>query len=194
MEKDQNNLCEESHCINYNFDLKDLTRFSIEIFTNKIFGFICGLYLNFIYIHNWLKNKNIFSLLIIIYINILIIKIILGKIFQVVIKEEPKKNFNEQDMNKIRERFRKIIRLEDPSSTIRSFIYTYLCLLLSKLLGDKFIIFFMLNIFVFYVPINNIFPNFIFNSIMYVKQTIEGIFGIVECFIPRYVDKKEKNN
>ena len=194
MEKDQNNLCEESHCINYNFDLKDLTRFSNEIFTNKIFGFICGLYLNFIYIHNWLKNKNIFSLLIIIYINILIIKIILGKIFQVEIKEEPKKNFNEQDMNKIRERFRKIIRLEDPSSTIRSFIYTYLCLLLSKLLGDKFIIFFMLNIFVFYAPINNKFPNFIFNSIMYVKQTIEGIFGIVECFIPRYVDKKEKNN
>ena len=194
MEKDQNNLCEESHCINYNFDLKDLTRFSNEIFSNKIFGFICGLYLNFIYIHNWLKNKNIFSLLIIIYINILIIKIILGKIFQVEIKEEPKKNFNEQDMNKIRERFRKIIRLEDPSSTIRSFIYTYLCLLLSKLLGDKFIIFFILNIFVFYAPINNKFPNFIFNSIMYVKQTIEGIFGIVECFIPRYVDKKEKNN
>ena len=194
MEKDQNNLCEESHCINYNFNLKDLTRFSIEIFTNKIFGFICGLYLNFIYIHNWLKNKNIFSLLIIIYINILIIKIILGKIFQVEIKEEPKKNFNEQDMNKIRERFRKIIRLEDPSSTIRSFIYTYLCLLLSILLGDKFIIFFILNIFVFYAPINDKFPNFIFNSIMYVKQTIEGIFGIVECFIPRYVDKKEKNN
>ena len=194
MEKDQNNLCEESHCINYNFNLKDLTRFSFEIFTNKIFGFICGLYLNFIYIHNWLKNKNIFSLLIIIYINILIIKIILGKIFQVEIKEEPKKNFNEQDMNKIRERFRKIIRLEDPSSTIRSFIYTYLCLLLSKLLGDKFIIFFILNIFVFYAPINDKFPNFIFNSIMYVKQTIEGIFGIVECFIPRYDDKKEKNN
>ena len=151
-------------------------------------------FLNFIYIHNWLKNKNIFSLLIIIYINILIIKIILGKIFQVEIKEEPKKNFNEQDMNKIRERFRKIIRLEDPSSTIRSFIYTYLCLLLSILLGDKFIIFFILNIFVFYAPINDKFPNFIFNSIMYVKQTIEGIFGIVECFIPRYVDKKEKNN
>ena len=194
MEKDQNNLCEESHCINYNFNLKDLTRFSIEIFTNKIFGFICGLYLNFIYFHNWLKNKNIFSLLIIIYINILIIKIILGKIFQVEIKEEPKKNFNEQDMNKIRERFRKIIRLEDPSSTIRSFIYTYLCLLLSILLGDKFIIFFILNIFVFYAPINDKFPNFIFNSIMYVKQTIEGIFGIVECFIPRYVDKKEKYN
>ena len=52
----------------------------------------------------------------------------------------------------------------------------------------------MLNILVFYAPINNKFPNFVFNSIMYVKQTIEGIFGIVECFIPRYVDKKEKNN
>ena len=194
MEKDQKNLCEESHCINYNFDLQTLTHFSIEIFSNKIFGIFCGLYLNFIYIHNWLKNKNIFSLLIIIYINILIIKIILRKIFQVKINEEPKKNFNEQDLNKIRERFRKIISLEDPSSTIRNFIYTFLCLFLSNLLGDKFIIFFMLNIFVFYAPINNKFPNFVFNSIMYVKQTIEGIFGIVECFIPRYVDKKEKNN
>ena len=194
MEKEQNNLCVESNCINYNLDLQSLTHFSIEIFSNKIFGFICGLYLNFIYIHNWLKNKNIFSLLILIYINILIIKIILRKIFEVKMKEEPKKNFNEQDIKKIRERFRKIISLEDPSSTIRSLIYTYILLLLSKLLGDKFIIFFMLNIFVFYAPINDKFPNFIFNSIMYIKQTIEGIFGILECFIPRYVDKKEKNN
>ena len=108
--------------------------------------------------------------------------------------EENKKINNELSIQKRREIFRKIISLEDPSSTIRSFIYIYICLQLSKLLGDKFIFLFILNIFVFYAPINNKFPNFIFKSLMYIKQTIESIFGIIESFIPRYVDKKEKNN
>ena len=125
--------------------------------------------------------------------NYLLIKIILGKLFKQEENKEHKEYNYELEIKKMRERFRKIISLEDPSSTIRTFIYIHILLLLTRLLGDKFILLLILNILVFHTPINNRFPNFIFNSIMSIKQTIEGVFGILECFIPRYIDKKELN-
>ena len=182
-ETESNGVLGESH----------FSQFSKEIFKNAIFGYICGIYLNFVYIYNWRKNKNIFSLLIILYINYLLIKIILGMLYKLEENKEHKTYNYEIEIKRYRERFRKIISLEDPSSTIRTFIYIYLLLLLSRLLGDKFILLLILNILIFYTPINNKFPNFIFLSIMSIKQTIEGVFGILESFIPRYIDKKELN-
>ena len=195
MEIDSNkNIIVEDNKSNYILGEEHFSKFSKEIFKNPIFGYICGIYLNFIYIHNWRKNKNVFSLLIILYINYLLIKIILAKIFTSEENKESKIKYNyELEIKKRREHFRKIISLEDPSSTIRTFIYTYLGLIITKLLGDKFIIYLLLNILVFHAPINNKFPNFIFNTIMSIKQTLEGVYGILECFIPRYVDKKEMN-
>ena len=197
MEKEPIDIKEEEYHSNYILGEQTFSKFSKEIFKNKIFGYICGIYLNFIYIHNWRKRKNIFSLLIILYINYLIIKILLKKIFNLEeskdIEENKKYNYA-LEIKKRRERFRKIISLEDPNSTLRTFIYTYLCLLISRLIGDKFIVLFILNILIFYAPINNKFPNFIFTTIMSIKQTIEAAFGIIGCFIPRYVDKKEKIN
>ena len=180
----------ESNCI---LGEPYFSQFSKEIFKNAIFGYVIGIYLNFVYIYNWRKNKNIFSLLIILYINYLLIKIILGRLFKLEENKEHKTYNYESEMKKYRERFRKIISLEEPSSTIRTFVYIYSCLLLSILLGDKFILLLILNILIFYTPINNKFPNFIFNTIMTLKQTIEGILGILESFIPRYIDKKELN-
>ena len=171
--------------------------FSKAIFKNKLFGIMSGFYLNFIYIHNWKKNKNIFSLLLLIYINILIILIILKIIFKINIEEEEENNNNEINeiiIKKRKEYFRKIISLEEPSSTIRSLIYANVCLIVASILGDKFIIFIFVNIFVFYYPINTKFPNFLFMSLMSVKQTIEGVIGIIECLIPRYVEEKLKIN
>ena len=180
----------ESNCI---LGEPYFSQFSKEIFKNAIFGYVIGIYLNFVYIYNWRKNKNIFSLLIILYINYLLIKIILGRLYQLEENKEHKTYNYESEMKKYRERFRKIISLEDPSSTIRTFVYIYSCLLISILLGDKFILLLILNILIFYTPINNKFPLFIFNTIMTLKQTIEGILGILESFIPRYMDKKELN-
>ena len=185
MEKEQKQTNEEEHHFNYIMDEQTFSKFSREIFKFPIFVILCGLYLNFVFIYNWKKNKNIFSLMLILYINYLIIEIILKnilKIEEVKENEDYKKINMELEIKKRREIFRKIISLEDPGSTMRSFIYTYLCLIISRLLGDKFIIFFILNILIFYAPINNKFPNFIFNTIMFIKQTIESIFGIIECF------------
>ena len=184
-----------------NYSLYKESKFSLfskTIFQNKLFGIISGIYLNYIYIHNWKKNKNIFSLLLLIYINILILLIILKKIFKLELISESDKNTNDINdeiiIKKRREYFKKIIYLEDPATTIRGLIYAYICLLITKIFGDKFIIFIFLNIFVFYSPINNKYPNFLFMSLMSIKQTIEGVIGILECFIPRYVEEKPKIN
>ena len=193
MEIESEKIIEEETESNGVLGEQHFSQFSKEIFKNAIFGYICGIYLNFVYIYNWRKNKNIFSLLIILYINYLLIKIILGMLYKLEENKEHKTSNYEIEIKRYRERFRKIIRLEDPSSTIRTFIYIYLLLLLSRLLGDKFILLLILNILIFYTPINNKFPNFIFLSIMSIKQMIEGVFGILESFIPRYVDKKELN-
>ena len=64
----------------------------------------------------------------------------------------------------------------------------------SSWIGDKFILFVSLNIFIFYCPINKKYPHFLFISRMYIKQIIEGTIGIIECLIPRYEEDKSKKN
>ena len=61
-----------------------------------------------------------------------------------------------------------------------------------SIIGDRLILFVILNVFIFYAPINKKFPNFLFISRMYIKQIIEGTLGILECLIPRYEEEKAK--
>ena len=96
------------------------------------------------------------------------------------------------DKQKKRERFRKIVSFEDPIFTSKVLIYIYLLMKLAGLLGDRFILLIVLNIFIFYAPIEKKCPHFLFKSRMYVKQIIEGTIGIIECLIPRYEEEKPK--
>ena len=84
------------------------------------------------------------------------------------------------------------MNFEDPILTIKTLSYIYLLMKVSSWIGDRFILFVILNIFVFYAPINKKFPNFLFVSRMSIKQVIEGAIGIVECLIPRYEEEKIK--
>ena len=61
-----------------------------------------------------------------------------------------------------------------------------------SLIGDRLILLVILNVFIFYAPINKKFPNFLFVSRTYIKQIIEGTLGILECLIPRYEEEKTK--
>ena len=84
------------------------------------------------------------------------------------------------------------MNFEDPFLTIKTLSYIYLLMKVSSLLGDRFILFIALNIFIFYAPINKKFPHFLFVSRMTIKQVIEGTIGILECLIPRYEEEKTK--
>ena len=84
-----------------------------------------------------------------------------------------------------------IISLKDTSYTIQMLIILYLFSGISNLLGDRFIIFLILNVLLFYVPLDKNFPHFLFNIFIVCKQYFEGIRGIIICLIPKYEDKKE---
>jgi hypothetical protein len=53
----------------------------------------------------------------------------------------------------------------------------------------------LLNVILFYSPLDKNFPNFLFKIFIICKQCIEGIIGIIECVVPKFkepVDEKEK--
>ena len=107
--------------------------------------------------------------------------------------EETDEELEKTDREKKRQRFRKFVSFEDPIFTIKTLIYVYLLNKVSILLGDRFILLIVLNVFIFYAPVEKKFPHFLFYSRMYTKQVIEGCFGILECLIPRYEEEKPKN-
>ena len=82
--------------------------------------------------------------------------------------------------------------------TIKTIIYLFLLKKVSSWLGDKIVFFIVLNVFIFYSPINKAFPNFLFFTRMYIKQIIEGTIGILICFFPTFEKSenttKEKSN
>ena len=76
---------------------------------------------------------------------------------------------------------------------MKTFIYFYLTMKIASLIGDRIIIFVILNVFIFYSLIEKRRPNFLFFYRTYIKQIIEGSLGILECLIPRYIEDKQKN-
>ena len=58
-----------------------------------------------------------------------------------------------------------------------------------NLFNERFIAWIILNIFIFYGPIEKKCPYFLFKSRMFVIQIIEGIFGLLSSFNPYYEPK-----
>ena len=75
--------------------------------------------------------------------------------------------------------------------TFKTLIYFYLTMKVVSWIGDRFILFVVLNIFIFYSVIEKRCPHFLFTYRTYVKQIIEGSIGILECLIPRYHEEKQ---
>ena len=69
-------------------------------------------------------------------------------------------------------------------------IITYIVSKIKNLIYIKIFSWIMINIIILYGPIENRYPYFLFKIRMCIKQIIEGIFGIICCFIPWYEPKK----
>ena len=64
-------------------------------------------------------------------------------------------------------------------------------------MNDKLILFIILNVIIFYAPIESVSDHFLFKIKMAIKQTYEGIIGLIIIFIPKYEPtqkEKEKEN
>jgi len=88
----------------------------------------------------------------------------------------------------------KIISLEDISYTCKKLFKLRLIMKIVNLFNEKFILFALINIVIFYSPLENLSEHFLFKARIFVEQIFDGILGILECFIPKYEeDKKDEN-
>jgi hypothetical protein len=62
----------------------------------------------------------------------------------------------------------------------------YMLAKIINIFNEKFIAWVILNIIIFYGPIEKKYPYFLFKSRMFVQQIFEGIIGIICCIIPSY--------
>ena len=57
--------------------------------------------------------------------------------------------------------------------------------------NDKLILLIIVNIIIFYFPIESRTDHFLFKIYMAIKQTYEGILGLIIVIIPKYEKNKE---
>ena len=62
-----------------------------------------------------------------------------------------------------------------------------------NIINDKFILLIATNIVILYSPLEDMTDHFLFKAKTAVMQTIEGVFGILSCFIPKYVEPKKES-
>ena len=85
-----------------------------------------------------------------------------------------------------------ITSLQDCSKTIRFTLADYGILKFLSLFPLFFIFWVLMNLALLYAPINKFCPNFIFRGFIAVKQILEGVIGVIECLIPKYVEEEQK--
>ena len=85
-----------------------------------------------------------------------------------------------------------MISLEDYTFTFAEILKLYLINKVINTINEKFLLLIITNIIMFYAPIENITDHFLFKAKMAVKQTFEGIFGLVTCLIPKYEEPKKE--
>jgi len=76
------------------------------------------------------------------------------------------------------------------SYSIKMIIVLYVISKIINWFNEKFIAWIVLNILLFYGPIEKRYPFFLFRSRMFIQQIFEGVIGILYCFIPSYEPKK----
>ena len=86
--------------------------------------------------------------------------------------------------------YQTIIEFKDPYYSIKMLIILYIISKIVNLFNEKFLAWIILNLLIFYGPIEKKYPYFLFKSRMFVQQIFEGIIGVICCIIPSYEQKK----
>ena len=89
--------------------------------------------------------------------------------------------------------FEKITEFKDPYYSIKMIIILYIISKIINIFNEKFLAWIILNILIFYGPIEKKYPYFLFRSRMFIQQIFEGIIGIICCIIPSYDQKNWKH-
>ena len=87
--------------------------------------------------------------------------------------------------------FKRIISLENCIFTLKELAKLYIIMKVINIINEKFLVLIIINIIIFYAPLDNYSDHFLFKAKMAVKQTLEGILGILQCLIPKYEEPKK---
>jgi len=84
----------------------------------------------------------------------------------------------------------KIIKFDDYVFSLKELIKLYIIMKIVNFISAKFILLLIMNVIIFYAPIENKTDHFLFKGKMAVQQAIEGAIALAECLIPRYEGPK----
>ena len=80
----------------------------------------------------------------------------------------------------------KIIEFDDYYYSLKKLFVVFIISKIINIFNEKFIFLIIINILMFYGPLEKKYPYFLFRSRMYLQQIFEGIIGLFKCFIPKY--------
>ncbi len=89
--------------------------------------------------------------------------------------------------------FQSIISFDDYKFSFFEIFKLYIITKIINIINEKFLLLIIINIIMLYAPIENKCEHFLFKGKMAVKQTIEGTLGLLNCFIPKYIEEKKKD-
>ena len=88
--------------------------------------------------------------------------------------------------------FKKIISFEDIYFSIIEILKILFFKGLFNILNEKLVLFIILNVIIFYYPIENYCEHFVFKIKVTISITIASIISLIIVFIPKYEQPKEK--
>ena len=174
-------------------DIKVL-EISSELFENPLFGFGITAITNILYIYVWYKKKTVFSILTFLLLFYIIVRIIQKKILGLNRNTKTNEEGLKTELLKVYLQIStyvvSIVSLENYVYTCTELAKLYTFCTIINLFNDKFLLLILLNIVILYSQIEKKCNHFVFKGRMAVKQIIEGVIGVVACFIPKYEEKQ----
>ena len=87
----------------------------------------------------------------------------------------------------------KVISFEDYYFSFMELLKIYIYSKIINIINEKFLLLIIINVVIFYSPIEDKCEHFLFKGKMAVKQFIIGSLGIISCFIPKYEEQQKEN-
>ena len=172
--------------------------FSQKLFKNPLIGIIISILFNIIYFYNWFIKRTMFSTFIFLYLTFLffmtIVNLFKGNNNEEQLYYEKYQNDTEKYFLNVTDNCF-VAKTINCKNIVYSFKILFFCFVLMKLfniINEKFIIWLLMNICVFYAPIEKKCPYFFAKSRIYVRQVLEGIIGVLSCLIPKYEEEEKK--
>jgi len=108
-----------------------------------------------------------------------------------VIEENKVKDSLFKSYTRISNYFKKIIDFNDAYFSLEQLFNIYSLVSIINYVNEKLILLIIMNIIIFYFPIESRTDHFLFKIYMAIKQTYEGIIGLVIVIIPKFEKNKE---